>query len=213
MSFFAERGRRGEVQQADGGGERAACEPTEDAAAFMALAAAVDLSVDACRLFSQRLRKELCQQFEWLSRRLEALRSTRGGGESVKSDRGDSAEEEKLEMVCPVCRDLNVVSVTMMNANINDCLVENDRMAPKSLQSMKRKTIGESSTAVQEVFRSIEHATYSLKSATAICHLTLGAHPRWAQTLTLGAYMRQAHRSSCLVQFLVTDVILGGYRG
>ncbi|CAN1185217.1 hypothetical protein LINPERPRIM_LOCUS39100 [Linum perenne] len=31
----------------------------EDAAAFVALAAAVDLSMDACRLFSQRLRKEL----------------------------------------------------------------------------------------------------------------------------------------------------------
>ncbi|KAL4281677.1 hypothetical protein GQ457_03G034800 [Hibiscus cannabinus] len=33
---------------------------TEDAAAYVALAAAVDLSIDACRLFSQRLRKELC---------------------------------------------------------------------------------------------------------------------------------------------------------
>ncbi|KAL0915707.1 hypothetical protein M5K25_013167 [Dendrobium thyrsiflorum] len=32
---------------------------TEDAAAFVALAAAIDLSVDACRLFSQMLRKEL----------------------------------------------------------------------------------------------------------------------------------------------------------
>ncbi|OWM80588.1 uncharacterized protein LOC116196563 [Punica granatum] len=32
---------------------------SEDAAAFVALAAAVDLSMDACRLFSQRLRKEL----------------------------------------------------------------------------------------------------------------------------------------------------------
>ncbi|XP_023535757.1 uncharacterized protein LOC111797093 [Cucurbita pepo subsp. pepo] len=34
---------------------------TEDAAAFVALAAAIDLSMDACRLFSQKLRKELCQ--------------------------------------------------------------------------------------------------------------------------------------------------------
>ncbi|KAK6940315.1 Protein of unknown function DUF1005 [Dillenia turbinata] len=34
---------------------------TEDAAAFVALAAAVDLSMDACRLFSQKLRKELRQ--------------------------------------------------------------------------------------------------------------------------------------------------------
>ncbi|KAG6517906.1 uncharacterized protein LOC122056227 [Zingiber officinale] len=34
-------------------------EYTEDAAVFVALAAAVDLSMDACRLFSHRLRKEL----------------------------------------------------------------------------------------------------------------------------------------------------------
>lgn len=33
---------------------------TEDAAVFVALAAALDLSVDACRLFSHKLRKELC---------------------------------------------------------------------------------------------------------------------------------------------------------
>lgn len=35
---------------------------TEDAAAFVALAAAIDLSVDACRLFSCKLRKELQPQ-------------------------------------------------------------------------------------------------------------------------------------------------------
>uniref|UniRef100_A0A6N2MYA8 Formin-like protein 18 n=1 Tax=Salix viminalis TaxID=40686 RepID=A0A6N2MYA8_SALVM len=39
---------------------------TEDAAAFVALAAAVDLSMDACKLFSQRLRKELCQDQDLL---------------------------------------------------------------------------------------------------------------------------------------------------
>ncbi|KAF3787792.1 hypothetical protein EJ110_NYTH22386 [Nymphaea thermarum] len=32
----------------------------EDAAVFVALSAAMDLSMDACRLFSQKLRKELC---------------------------------------------------------------------------------------------------------------------------------------------------------
>ncbi|XP_057972913.1 uncharacterized protein LOC131161282 [Malania oleifera] len=37
---------------------------TEDAAAFVALAAAVDLSMDACRLFSQKLRKELCRHHD-----------------------------------------------------------------------------------------------------------------------------------------------------
>ena len=35
---------------------------TEDAAAFVALAAAIDLSMDACRLFSQKLRKEFSLQ-------------------------------------------------------------------------------------------------------------------------------------------------------
>ena len=34
---------------------------TEDAAAFVALAAAMDLSMDACRSFSSKLRKELRQ--------------------------------------------------------------------------------------------------------------------------------------------------------
>ncbi|KAI3465207.1 hypothetical protein Pfo_021870 [Paulownia fortunei] len=33
---------------------------TEDAAAFVALSAAMDLSMDACKLFSHKLRKELC---------------------------------------------------------------------------------------------------------------------------------------------------------
>jgi hypothetical protein len=33
----------------------------EDAAAFVALAAAMDLSMDACKLFSEKLRKELRQ--------------------------------------------------------------------------------------------------------------------------------------------------------
>ncbi|GAB2256361.1 hypothetical protein Droror1_Dr00010139 [Drosera rotundifolia] len=37
---------------------------TEDAAAFVALAAAVDLSMDACRLFSAKLRKELCRDHD-----------------------------------------------------------------------------------------------------------------------------------------------------
>ncbi|PON68326.1 hypothetical protein PanWU01x14_096460 [Parasponia andersonii] len=40
---------------------------TEDAAAFVALAAAIDLSMDACRLFSHRLRKELCHQQDLLA--------------------------------------------------------------------------------------------------------------------------------------------------
>ncbi|KAL3621052.1 hypothetical protein CASFOL_035964 [Castilleja foliolosa] len=39
------------------GVQHVAC--TEDAAAFVALAAAIDLSMDACRSFSQKLRKEL----------------------------------------------------------------------------------------------------------------------------------------------------------
>nr|BAF00981.1 hypothetical protein [Arabidopsis thaliana] len=34
----------------------------EDAAAYVALSAAIDLSMDACRLFNQRMRKELCHE-------------------------------------------------------------------------------------------------------------------------------------------------------
>ncbi|XP_061369812.1 uncharacterized protein LOC133312605 isoform X2 [Gastrolobium bilobum] len=63
-------------------------------------------------------------KFQWLSRRLEALRSNRGGSESAKSDKGDSAEEEKLEMVCPVCRDFNAATVTAVNAHIDGCLAQ-----------------------------------------------------------------------------------------
>lgn len=40
---------------------------TEDAAAFIALSAAIDLSMDACRLFSQKLRKELCPPLDLLT--------------------------------------------------------------------------------------------------------------------------------------------------
>ncbi|GFQ04043.1 hypothetical protein PHJA_002683600 [Phtheirospermum japonicum] len=39
---------------------------TEDAAAFVALSAALDLSMDACRLFSHKLRKELCPPQDFL---------------------------------------------------------------------------------------------------------------------------------------------------
>lgn len=67
------------------------------------------------------------RKFRWLSRRLEALRSRRGGGESAaKSCAGDSAEEEeeKMEMVCPVCRDFNAATVTAVNAHIDGCLAQ-----------------------------------------------------------------------------------------
>lgn len=64
------------------------------------------------------------RKFHWLSQRLEALRSRRGGGESVKSGEGDSVEDEKLEMVCPVCRDFNAATVTAVNAHIDSCLAQ-----------------------------------------------------------------------------------------
>ncbi|TKY57242.1 hypothetical protein E2542_SST21688 [Spatholobus suberectus] len=64
-------------------------------------------------------------KFEWLSRRLEALRSTRGGGVSAKSDWGGLAEEdEKLDVVCPVCRDFTGATMTAMNAHIDVCLAQ-----------------------------------------------------------------------------------------
>ncbi|KAK7300129.1 hypothetical protein RJT34_10964 [Clitoria ternatea] len=63
-------------------------------------------------------------KFQWLSRRLEALRSKRGGAESAKSDQGDDTLEEKFEMVCPVCRDFNAATVTAVNAHIDGCLAQ-----------------------------------------------------------------------------------------
>ncbi|KAI5433106.1 uncharacterized protein LOC127117737 [Lathyrus oleraceus] len=60
------------------------------------------------------------RKFRWLSQRLEALRSKPGDDESVKS----SAEEEKLEMICPVCRDFNAATVTAVNAHIDNCLAQ-----------------------------------------------------------------------------------------
>jgi hypothetical protein len=60
------------------------------------------------------------RKFRWLSQRLEALRSKPGGVESVKS----SVDEEKLEMICPVCRDFNAATVTAVNAHIDSCLAQ-----------------------------------------------------------------------------------------
>lgn len=77
-------------------------------------------------------------KFEWLSRRLEALRSTRGGVESAKSDRGDSAEEEEEKMVCPVCRDFNASTVTAVNAHIDGCLAQAVR---EERRQMRRTTV------------------------------------------------------------------------
>lgn len=44
------------------GAQHVTCMP--DAALFIALSAAIDLSMDACRLFSHKLRKELCHHDE-----------------------------------------------------------------------------------------------------------------------------------------------------
>ncbi|QHO26801.1 uncharacterized protein DS421_7g202650 [Arachis hypogaea] len=73
-------------------------------------------------------------KFQWLSQRLEALRSGRRGGQSAKSDAGgasgtpaeaiDDDDEEKSEMVCPVCRDFNAATVTAVNAHIDNCLAQ-----------------------------------------------------------------------------------------
>lgn len=68
-------------------------------------------------------------EFKWWSRRLEAMRSNKvdaeisvNDAERVKSDEPVATEEEKLEMVCPVCRDFNAATVTAVNAHIDGCL-------------------------------------------------------------------------------------------
>ncbi|CAO2813582.1 unnamed protein product [Amaranthus hypochondriacus] len=60
MSSTVEGEGKGNKPVVEVGAQHVTC--TEDAAAFVALAAAMDLSMDACRPFSQKLRKELRQQ-------------------------------------------------------------------------------------------------------------------------------------------------------
>lgn len=60
MSATMEGGGKSSKPEVEVGVQHVTC--TEDAAAFVALAAAMDLSVDACTLFSHKLRKELRQQ-------------------------------------------------------------------------------------------------------------------------------------------------------
>ncbi|KAK7387042.1 hypothetical protein VNO78_27515 [Psophocarpus tetragonolobus] len=64
-------------------------------------------------------------KFRWLSERLEALRSNGISFESVKSVGGNSnsaEEEEKLEMLCPVCRVFNAATVKAAYAHMDGCL-------------------------------------------------------------------------------------------
>ncbi|CAL0307423.1 unnamed protein product [Lupinus luteus] len=74
-------------------------------------------------------------KFNSLSRRLEALRSNRGGGGAGGGDEDDD-DDEKLEMVCPVCRDFNAATVTAVNAHIDSCLARAVR--DERRQMMKR---------------------------------------------------------------------------
>lgn len=60
MSATVEGGGKCSKPEVEVGVQHVTC--TEDAAAFVALAAAMDLSVDACTLFSHKLRKELRRQ-------------------------------------------------------------------------------------------------------------------------------------------------------
>ncbi|VFQ99030.1 unnamed protein product [Cuscuta campestris] len=61
----AGRGKSGKPTSVEVSAQHVSC--TEDAAAFVALSAAIDLSMDACKLFSQKLRKELCPSQDLLS--------------------------------------------------------------------------------------------------------------------------------------------------
>ena len=74
------------------------------------------------------------RKFRWLSQRLEALRSKPGGGESAKESEKLSVEEEKLEMICPVCKDFNAATVTAVNAHIDSCL-------GKAVRDERRQTV------------------------------------------------------------------------
>lgn len=56
MSATVEGERKCSRPMVEIGAQHVGC--TGDAAAFVAVAAAIDLSMDACRLFSQKLKKE-----------------------------------------------------------------------------------------------------------------------------------------------------------
>ncbi|CAJ1964427.1 unnamed protein product [Sphenostylis stenocarpa] len=83
-------------------------------------------------------------KLRWLSERLEAMRSNGISFESVKSVGGNSnsAEEEKSEMLCPVCRVFIAATVTDANAHIDGCLaraMKEERCRRPSLNYPKPK--------------------------------------------------------------------------
>ena len=98
-------------------------------------------------------------KFRWLSWRLEELRSSSAAGsaigrESARSDEGKTnsveedtwspEEEEKSEMVCPVCRVFKAATVTAANAHIDGCLAhamrkERWQMRKKLCSNLKPK--------------------------------------------------------------------------
>ncbi|KAK8468461.1 hypothetical protein PHAVU_006G035100 [Phaseolus vulgaris] len=83
-------------------------------------------------------------KLRWLSERLEALRSNGISFESVKSvgANANSPEEEKLEMLRPVCRVFNAATVTAANAHISGCLatsMREERGRRSSLDNPKPK--------------------------------------------------------------------------
>ncbi|XP_054798696.1 uncharacterized protein LOC129303425 [Prosopis cineraria] len=107
-------------------------------------------------------------KFRWWSRQLEALRSNQSEGESSRNEKNEMAksdeergrEEEKLEMVCPVCRAFNAATVTAVNAHIDGCLAQAMReerrhmrmnFKPSKPKAAKKRSIAEILTVAPQI--------------------------------------------------------------
>ncbi|MCI51874.1 hypothetical protein A2U01_0073118, partial [Trifolium medium] len=49
------------------------------------------------------------------------------------------ADDEKLEMICPVCREFNAATLTAVNAHIDGCLAESVREERRHMKMMNSK--------------------------------------------------------------------------
>ncbi|XP_019435359.1 PREDICTED: uncharacterized protein LOC109341834 isoform X2 [Lupinus angustifolius] len=90
-------------------------------------------------------------KFNSLSRRLEALRSNRGGGGGGGGGAHDEDDDEKLEMVCPVCRDFNAATVTAVNAHIDSCLARAVRDERRQMMKRTSKSKAPKKRSIAEI--------------------------------------------------------------
>ena len=93
------------------------------------------------------------KKFKWWSRRIEEMRSNEklssaAEGDDASGAAADVAEgEEKVEMVCPVCREFNAATVTAVNAHIDSCLAQAMRDERRQMMKVNNNSGGGSSSS------------------------------------------------------------------